>query len=128
MENRRQPSQGESIFSKLFGKKKNQPPIQVEQKKGPLDELRELQAYKNLKGKFADSGVDYKTGLSKNGLTVGDLVDILSLYLTAAQGSTDGAFRAVANIAEIIPQEGSVDTQTLEEELDKFEEVDGSVV
>ena len=64
----------------------------------PIDKYRKLEAYTRLKTKFEQ--LKYQEGIPAIGLTVGDIVDILSVYLNAAESSSEGKGKIIAIAVE----------------------------
>lgn len=70
-------------------------------KEDRLNEIRGSQAYQQLKDKFVEGQIDVRRGIPRNSLAIGDLVDILDVYLQVAESDPRMAFQSVENIARI---------------------------
>ncbi|OGK23451.1 hypothetical protein A3A46_03335 [Candidatus Roizmanbacteria bacterium RIFCSPLOWO2_01_FULL_37_13] len=66
-----------------------------------INTLKELEVFKRLQVKFTGVGMGVRSGLNEDQLSVGDLVDILDLYLRAAESDTRGKCSTIARIVEV---------------------------
>jgi hypothetical protein len=100
------------LIQNLF-RKKDRPKLQDRQ-----EAIRNSEPFKRLQTKFARIGEDARSGLMDNQLTVGDLVDILDLYLEAAESDKRGACSTIARIInKTVPAE---QLTSMAEELKKL--------
>lgn len=94
----------------------------------PVEQLRELSSFKNLKRKFAGEP-KFKAGLDPNDLTVGDLVDITKLYLEGAESRSQdqnqiGAIgELVGKVLVISPEDPT--GRTVTQELERLKRIGG---
>lgn len=64
-----------------------------------LEKYRQLEPYKRLKERFISGAV--KDGIPPDGLTVGDLVDILQIYLECSGGELFGKLPVIKEIVRL---------------------------
>lgn len=91
---------------------------EVSKPQGRLGEIRKCEAYGRLKARFILGNKDVRNGIGEDDLTVGDLVDIISLYLAAAETNFRGGYVTIARI--IRETVGAEERALLTDELDKL--------
>lgn len=90
--------------------------------KDNIEQLRTSGVYQRLKDKFTEGKLDVRGGFQEGDLTVGDLVDVLHLYLVATESSTRGIFQPIAEMARL--SLGDDVQKTATEELKRLSRMD----
>lgn len=107
------PDNEGSFFSKFFKKEIN--------KKADQIDLHSLPAFIKLKSKFEPIQDTLQEGLFPDSLTIGDFVDIIHLYRSAANYKVIGAFGSIVDIAKTLAPFEDKNRQIIESELRNLE-------